>query len=185
MHRLPVYAEWLLERGISMPIFAIPGPTEEVPLELAQSLGFELQYSGSLSPKCLFLLDAYDFDQWQGALSLMMKITNALGFTTYDVGVIGILTKSPDWPREMNEMIRKMVERLVESRVNQIICVGQRAHSLLTQEITFQTATLAPQLIEIAHKEVRYLAIWDHRDMNNQPHLKKAAWVAMQQLINH
>ena len=185
MDRLPVYAEWLFERGISMPFFAGSTAVAHNPLELAQSPGFELQYSGSLSPKCLFLLDAYDIEQWQGAFSLMIKIANALGLSSSDVGVIGILTRLPSWSTEVNEMVKQLIERFVDSRVHQIIGVGQRAHELFNLNVPFQDATITPQLIDLCHKEVRYLAIWDHRDMANQPHLKKAAWVAMQQLINH
>jgi hypothetical protein len=49
----------------------------------------------------------------------------------------------------------------------------------------FEEATVSPDTLSLGDREFRYLAIWDHRDMVNQPSLKKSAWLAMQQLLTH
>jgi hypothetical protein len=46
----------------------------------------------------------------------------------------------------------------------------------------FDLATKSPQIISIVSKEISYLAIWDYREMIKDPSLKKASWMAMQQL---
>lgn len=185
MSTVTSYSHWLLERGLVVPFFNPPSQEVEHPIAELQAQGIEIQYSGALEPKCLFVLDAYDMEQWQAAFAFMLKISHALGLSPSDVGVLGVLTRLPAWPDSVNQPLRSLVAHLTSKNISQILSVGQRAHDLFKMNKEFEQATIAPDTLSLGGKEFRYLAIWDHRDMTNQPSLKKSAWLAMQQLLTH
>ena len=185
MSALTAYTNWLSERGLVVPFYNTSNQEAGHPLDDLRGEGIEVQYSGALDPKCLFILDAYDMEQWQSAFAFMLRISRALGLSPSDVGVFGVLTQLPAWPEAVNQPLRSIVEQLASKNVSQILSVGKRAHELFLANIDFERATLAPDSISMGGREFRYLAIWDHRDMTNQPALKKTAWLAMQQLLNH
>lgn len=185
MSVVTAYTNWLSERGLIVPLYNAPHQEPGHPFADLRAQGFEVQYSGALEPKCLFILDAYDMEQWQVAFAFMLRISRALGLSPSDVGVLGVLTQLPAWPENVNEPLKLIIEQLSSKSVSQILSVGKRAHDLFKLNIDFERATLAPDSISISGRDFRYLAIWDHRDMTNQPALKKTAWLAMQQLLNH
>jgi len=185
MSVVTAYTNWLSERGLVVPLYNPQAQGAAHPFEDLRAQDIEIQYAGALEPKCLFILDAYDMEQWQVAFAFMLRISRALGLSPSDVGVLGVLTQLPAWPETVNEPLKSIVEQLTSKNVSQILSVGKRAHDLFKLNIDFERATLAPDSISISGREFRYLAIWDHRDMTNQPALKKTARLAMQQLLNH
>ena len=185
MSVVTAYTNWLSERGLVVPLYNPVVQGAAHPFADLRAQDIEVQYAGALEPKCLFILDAYDMEQWQVAFAFMLRISRALGLSPSDVGVLGVLTQLPAWPETVNEPLKSIVEQLTSKNVSQILSVGKRAHDLFKLNIDFERATLAPDSISISGREFRYLAIWDHRDMTNQPALKKTAWLAMQQLLNH
>jgi hypothetical protein len=179
------YSHWLEERGLIVPFFNPPREDVDHPISELKAQGIDVQYSGALEPKCLFILDAYDMEQWQSAFAFMLKISQALGLPPSDVGVFGVLTRLPAWPDSVNRPLKSLVEHLTSKHITQILCVGKRAHDLFQINKEFEEATVSPDTLSLGDREFRYLAIWDHRDMVNQPSLKKSAWLAMQQLLTH
>lgn len=185
MTDLKHYALWLEDRGLTLPLYNQKERQTLPILDLLLEQGFEVQYTGSLDPHCLFILDSHDLEEWQGAYQFMLRIASALGLSYRVVGVIGILNQDTEWPAEVNMALKEIVYRFTGNQVSQILAVGEKAHRLLDVSIPFETAAREPHKIEVLSKEISYLALWDYREMNKQPSLKKAAWVAMQKLINH